>query len=275
MSELAIQRYLKQTRAAEGTKVPLWAAPDNKVYFPAVEGANYQVTLAQSIDDLRDAQRLRFSVFQAEYGAVFSSSAGGIDEDEFDAYCDHLIVRLAQTQEIVGTYRILTPYQAKRIGRYYSQSEFFMPRIERHIPDLIELGRSCVHPEHRNGVVIMLLWSAIARFMKHHGYQHLIGCASVSMRDGGALAASLWDQFRQESMVDPMLEAFPKHPLQLDEIDRLDSVEVPPLIRGYLRIGARICGEPNWDPDFNSADFLMLLDLQKIDPRYGKHFGLL
>lgn len=95
------------------------------------------------------------------------------------------------------------------------------------------------------------------------------------MRDGGALAASLWGQFRQDAMVDPMLEAFPKHPLQLDEIPRLAKVEVPPLIRGYLRIGARICGEPNWDPDFNSADFLMLLDLQKIDPRYGKHFGLL
>ncbi|MEY3931950.1 MAG: hypothetical protein RLZZ259_832, partial [Pseudomonadota bacterium] len=160
------------------------------------------------------------------------------------------------------------------IGRYYSQSEFFMTRIERQIPNLVELGRSCVDPEHRNGAVIMLLWSAIIRYMRHHNRRHLIGSASVSMRDGGTQAASLWNRFRSESMVDSLLEAFPKHPLALSRIPVDTKVQEPALIRGYLKIGAKVCGEPSWDPDFNTADFLLLMDLQSMHPRYARHFGL-
>ncbi len=188
--------------------------------------------------------------------------------------CDHIIVRCHQTSEVVGTYRVLLPQSAARLGRYYSQNQFFMSRLQRQIPGAAELGRSCVHPDHRSGAVIMMLWSAIARYMRWKKCTHLIGCASVSMRDGGVQAASLWDRFCEEVMIDPTLEAYPKHPLPLRTIERNSASAPPPLMRGYLRVGARVCGEPSWDPDFNTADFLMLLDLSRVDPRYARHFGL-
>lgn len=275
MSELAIARYFDTRDSVEHSSDRVTLVDQPRPHFPVAEGAAYQVTLADSWEDIREAQRLRFQVFQSEYGAVMSTASEQIDEDEFDAYCDHLIVRCVRTQEIVGTYRVLLPEQAKRLGRYYSQGEFFMLRIERQLHNIVELGRSCVHVDHRNGAVIMLLWSAIARYMRHYGHQYVIGCASVSMRDGGAQAASLWDQFQSTCLVESVLEAFPKHRLQLETIARSGDVDVPPLIRGYLRLGAKVCGEPNWDPDFNTADFLMLMDIQQIDPRYARHFGLL
>lgn len=272
MTKLAIQHFLTADQAAGFT--PSWVSPASAPNFCAAKGSSYEVGLAHSQDDVREAQRLRYEVFKREYGARFIGSAAGLDTDSFDPYCDHLIVRSKGTGEVVGTYRVLLPEQAHHIGRYYSQSEFFMTRIERQIPNLVELGRSCVDPEHRNGAVIMLLWSAIIRYMRHHNRRHLIGCASVSMRDGGMQAASLWNRFRSESMVDSLLEAFPKHPLAFSRIPVDTKVQEPALIRGYLKIGAKVCGEPSWDPDFNTADFLLLMDLQSMHPRYARHFGL-
>ena len=272
MTKLAIQHFLTADQAAGFT--PSWVSPASAPNFCAAKGSSYEVGLAHSQDDVREAQRLRYEVFKREYGARFIGSATGLDTDSFDPYCDHLIVRSKGTGEVVGTYRVLLPEQAHHIGRYYSQSEFFMTRIERQIPNLVELGRSCVDPEHRNGAVIMLLWSAIIRYMRHHNRRYLIGCASVSMRDGGTQAASLWNRFRSESMVDSLLEAFPKHPLALSRIPVDTKVQEPALIRGYLKIGAKVCGEPSWDPDFNTADFLLLMDLQSMHPRYARHFGL-
>ena len=272
MTKLAIQHFLTADQAAGFT--PSWVSPASAPNFCAAKGSSYEVGLAHSQDDVREAQRLRYEVFKREYGARFIGSAAGLDADSFDPYCDHLIVRSKGTGEVVGTYRVLLPEQAHHIGRYYSQSEFFMTRIERQIPNLVELGRSCVDPEHRNGAVIMLLWSAIIRYMRHHNRRHLIGCASVSMRDGGTQAASLWNRFRSESMVDSLLEAFPKHPLALSRIPVDTKAQEPALIRGYLKIGAKVCGEPSWDPDFNTADFLLLMDLQSMHPRYARHFGL-
>lgn len=254
--------------------LPAWISvpEDGLVSMPQSEG--YRVALAETADDVIQAQRLRRLVFSAEYGASFAPGNGELDRDEFDEVCDHIVVRCRQTSEVVGTYRVLLPQSAARLGRYYSQDQFFMSRLQRQFPGAAELGRSCVHPDHRNGAVIMMLWSAIARYMRWKKCTHLIGCASVSMRDGGVQAASLWDRFRDEALMDPILEAYPKHPLPLRAIARDTACAPPPLMRGYLRVGARVCGEPSWDPDFNTADFLMLLDLSRIDPRYARHFGL-
>lgn len=274
MSEYGYQHYLR--KSTDTIYNPAWKSEASYFHLPNSADSAYHIQLADSLDSVREAQRLRFDVFSSEYAANFPR-LDGLDADEFDTFCDHLIVRHCETAEVVGTYRMLLPKQAKKIGRYYSQSEFFMTRLQRQIPDLLELGRSCVHPDHRNGTVIMMLWSAIVRYMQHHGCSHVVGCASVSMRDGGHRAATLWDLFQSnmESMVDTLYEAFPKTPLPLDSISRDPVATVPPLIRGYLKIGAKVCGEPNWDPDFNSADFLMLLDISSINPRYARHFGIL
>jgi len=276
MNTLAFE--YRSTDIAFGTDNPVWCRATSQQAdrreLRSGPSSQYCVEIAGGTRDILAAQRLRFEVFQAEYSASFTGGESGIDQDEFDPFCDHLIVRNRQTGQVVGTYRMLLPKQAKRLGRYYSQGEFFMPRIEKMIPGLLEIGRSCVHPDHRNGPVIMMLWSGIVRYLLDNNCTHLIGCASVSMRDGGTRAATLWDRFQTTVMVDPMLEVFPKNPLPLDRMPRDTDREIPALIRAYLKLGARVCGEPNWDPNFNTADFLMLLDIEQLDPRYARHFGI-
>ncbi len=234
----------------------------------------YQLSLARSKEDLRLAQRLRFEVFTQEYQAQIQSRQPGVDEDYYDSFCDHLLVRDNTSAEVVGTYRILPPHQAKAVGGYYSETEFFMNRLDRIRSQMVELGRSCVHADHRNGGVIMLLWSGIAAYMRHYGFQYLIGCASVSMRDGGRAAAQIWDTLSDQALAPAENQGFPKHPLPLDRIVRDPHAQLPPLLKGYVRVGARVCSSPSWDPDFNTADFLMLLSLAETNPRYAKHFGL-
>jgi putative hemolysin len=234
----------------------------------------YALGLAQNLDDLRDAQRLRFQVFTDEYQAQIQTKIPGVDEDFYDAHCDHLLVRDSHSMEVVGTYRILPPSAAQRLGGYYSESEFFINRLDGLRPSMVELGRSCVHPAHRNGAVIMLLWSGIAQYMRHYRFDHLIGCASVSMRDGGRAAATIWDSLSQKALAEPQHLGFPKHSLPLERIERDETATEPPLIKGYVRVGAKVCSAPSWDPDFNTADFLMLLSLSQMNPKYARHFGL-
>lgn len=255
------RRYFKRAHRPE-LAVP--AAPDER----------YSLALASCVDDLRDAQRLRYQIFTEEYQATIHTKIPGVDEDFYDNFCDHLLVRDLETDEVVGTYRILPPEQARRVGGYYSESEFFINRLERFRPSMVELGRSCVHPDHRNGGVIMLLWSGIAQYMSHYSYKHLIGCASVSMRDGGVAAATIWDGLQQKALAAPEHMGFPKNPLPLESLSRAESVVEPPLIKGYVRVGAKICSAPSWDPDFNTADFLMLMSLEQMNPRYARHFGI-
>jgi len=233
-----------------------------------------RVGLARSRADLEEAQRLRYSVFAQEMGAKLGDASAGIDQDEFDMYCDHLLVRELDSGRVVGTYRILPPHRREQIGRLYSESEFDLARLEHLSPSLIEVGRSCVHADHRTGAAILLLWAGMAQYMRKGGYKHLIGCASASLADGGMQAAGLRDKL-QGYLADPEHRVFPHLAFPHERISRPAQLEIPPLIKGYLRLGAKICGEPAWDPDFNTADFLVWLSLDNIQPRYARHFDLL
>ncbi len=232
------------------------------------------VALAHSPADIEDAQRLRYKVFAEEMGAKIGDPATGIDADEFDPYCDHLIVRDLDSLRIVGTYRILAPHRARELGRLYSESEFDISRLHHILPSMVEVGRSCVHWDYRSGSTILLLWAGMAHYMKAGGYSHLIGCASVPLNDGGQTAARVRLDV-QSYLTDPEYRVFPHHPFPFDRIQPAATREMPPLLKGYLRIGSRICGEPAWDPDFNSADFLVWLSLANLHPRYARHFELL
>jgi putative hemolysin len=232
------------------------------------------VGLARSRADLEASQRLRYAVFAGEMGARLHEAAPGIDQDEFDLYCDHLLVRETDSGRVVGTYRILPPHRREQIGRLYSASEFEISRLAPLLPSLIEVGRSCVHPDHRTGAAILLLWAGLAQYMRKGRYQHLIGCASASLADGGGQAAALRDQL-QPYVCDPEHRVVPHRPFAHAAIARPGKAELPPLIKGYLRLGARICGEPAFDADFNTADFLIWLSLENIQPRYARHFDLL
>jgi putative hemolysin len=230
-----------------------------------------QVSLAQSEADVRDAQLLRYQVFAVEMGAYIRSSDQGLDQDEFDPYCDHLLVRDQVTGQVVGTYRILPAAQAKRAGGFYSETEFDLTRILA-LDSLVEVGRSCVHQAYRRGAAISLLWAGLARYMETRGYDYLIGCASISMADGGWTAVRLYETLKEKHLSPVEWRVFPFRPLPVDGSGSLDQPPVPPLIKGYLRLGAYICGEPSRDPEFNTADLLMLLPMACINRRYARHF---
>ena len=231
------------------------------------------VGLARSALVVEDAQRLRFKVFAEELGAQIKSDAG-LDVDEFDAHCDHIVVRDRDTLRVVGTYRVLPPHAARAIGRLYSESEFDLRRLDHLRPAMIEVGRSCVHRDYRSGPAIMLLWAALARYMKTNGYRYLVGCASTPLADGGMRAAFVRDSV-QRHLTPPEYRVFPHLRFPHEQIARVGYGELPPLIKGYLRLGAHVCGEPAWDPAFNTADFPVLLALDRLERRYARHFDLL
>ncbi len=231
-----------------------------------------QITWASNSSEIKEAQRLRYKVFAEEMGANLAASSEGLDVDEFDAYCDHLLIRDQETLKVVGTYRVLPPHKAQEIGRLYSDSEFDLTRLNHLRPKMVELGRSCVHADYRSGAVIMALWSGLAQYMQKHGYEIMLGCASIPMGDGGHFAASLYNSLSNDQMAPVENHAFPKLPLPLDKLNGGLEVEPPPLIKGYLKLGAKICSAPAWDPDFNTADLLTMMRLSDINPRYAKHF---
>lgn len=234
-----------------------------------------QLRLAATASDLRAVQQLRYNIFTEELHAVFPDAPEGIDQDRFDSWCEHFMVVDQNTAKVVGTYRLLTPENAIAAGGYYSEQEFDLSPLAQIRPQLVEVGRSCIHEDYRTGRVIMLLWSGIAAIMRAGGYRYLLGCASVSLRDDGVTAAEVWRQAQKSMASNPHLPQLA--PIDHYPIDKLNSTlpaEIPPLIKGYLNLGAGICGAPAWDPDFNTADFPILLDLHYMDERYKKHFRL-
>ena len=228
-------------------------------------------SFARSTTEVAEAQRLRYKVFAEEMGARLAGH-DGLDRDGFDAFCEHLLVRDAATGRVVGTYRILDPHMADEAGGYYSAGEFDLTRLLHLAPSMVEVGRCCVHPDYRDGATIRLLWAGLAKFMQRNGYEYLIGCTSIGMVDGGHLAASLYTRLREEHLAPVEYRVFPRCPLPIDALQKDLEASCPPLLKGYLQLGARICGEPHWDPDFNTADLLVMLSMSNMSQRYAGHF---
>jgi len=243
------------------------------------DAAGFDVVWARNEEDVRQAQQLRYEVFANEMGArltVPKGSPAGLDIDLFDPFCEHLLVRAhgvdGEPGSVIGTYRVLTPANARRVGGLYSDGEFDLTRLRPLRAKMVELGRSCVHPDWRSGGVILALWAALAEFMQRNSLDTMIGCASVTMRDGGHAAASLWEQLRQTHLADIHWQVAPRLALPVDDLQRDLPVEAPALIKGYLRCGAKVLGPPAWDPDFNTADLPLLLRIEDLPVRYRRHF---
>ncbi|MEV7416565.1 GNAT family N-acyltransferase [Streptomyces sp. NPDC089919] len=242
---------------------------------PAPDGTaepRYTVRLARDEAEVRAAQRLRHQVFAGEMGALLEGPEPGLDSDAFDAYCDHLLVLDDATGEVVGTYRLLPPERAAVAGRLYSDGEFDLRNLDPIRSDLVEVGRSCVHPAHRNGAVIALIWAGLARYMAQSGHNWLAGCCSVPLADGGALAAVTRDTVMSRNLAPEEYRVTPLRPWDHEGVLRPGRAELPPLLRGYLRLGAWVCGEPAHDPEFGVADLYVLLSLRRTNPRYLRHF---
>lgn len=234
--------------------------------------SRYTLVLTTDSDDVRAAQRLRHHVFAEELGATLHTPEPGLDIDRFDPFCDHLIVRDETTREIVGTYRMLPPERARAAGALYAESEFVIDELAPLRRGMVETGRSCVHPDHRSGAVVGLVWAGIARYMLLTGNRWLVGCASVPLADGGGTAAGVWDRVAARHLSPEPFRAQPFVPWDPRGVVRPQRLVVPPLVQGYLRLGAWVCGPPAHDPDFDCADFLVLLGLDHMDPRYVRFF---
>lgn len=246
----------------------------------ALSGSGIEVGWARHLDEVREAQRLRYAVFAEEMGAILSGALPGHDVDLFDDFCEHLIIRSTSTRQVIGTYRVLTPTQARRVGSTYTDTEFDLVRLRHMRERMVELGRSCVHRDHRHGGVIMALWGALASFMQRNELDTMIGCASIPMQHeshsgfvgGGHAAASIWRKVREAHLAPIDCHVRPRLPLPVEQLDDTLDVEPPTLIKGYLRLGAKVLGPPAWDPDFNAADLPMMMCLTDMPTRYRKHF---
>ncbi len=219
--------------------------------------------------DILRAQRLRHRTFSDEFGIRVGPF--GIDRDRFDRHCLHLGVEDQSTGALIGYTRILPDHAAKRLGGFYSNTEFDLENLW-HLPGhTVEVGRTCVHPDYRNGATIAVLWAALARYLMSNQVDYLIGCASVSMTDGGVSVASIMDKLRQRHLTDEALRVHPRLPVP-DAATDGQAPAMPPLLKAYVRMGAKIAGEPCWDPDFNCADLFILMEVSKMSPRYRDHF---
>ncbi|HEX5338188.1 MAG TPA: GNAT family N-acyltransferase [Gallionella sp.] len=229
-------------------------------------------SLARNESEIQEAQRLRYKVFAEEMGAHLPGAQQGIDRDIYDKYCEHLLVRETAANKIVGTYRILPPEQARKIGGYDAQSKFDLTRLLHLREHMVEVSRSCVHRDHRDGATITQLWSGLAHYMQQNHHEYMIGSAAISMVDGGHTAASIYRKLRRVYSAPIEYSVFPRVPLPLDALNQYLDAPIPPLLKGYLRLGAYICGEPAWDTTFNTADLMILLPMSRMSSRYARHF---
>ena len=261
-----------------------------KLFDPPVmvEKENFLVKFAENQSEIEAAMRLRYNVFMEEQGHLSGQkSAGAMDMDEFDKYCLHLIIVERSRNEVIGTYRIHPGEVALQGLGFYSEQEFKLPGLEKIAADTVEIGRSCVKPEFRNGAVVALLWAGLIAVHERSHCKYLLGCVSLSTVDpvigravSGYLAAR-GDVFINELEVSAQRDfALPEVDENLVQAyltgDRKNELRqwIPPLLKGYLRAGARFSSEPVLDKEFGAIDFLVLFNFDEMDRKYARHYSL-
>ena len=231
-----------------------------------------QIDFAESAEDLRVAQQLRYEIFAGEMGARLHNYLPGLDHDHLDEHCHHLLVRDPLTARLIGCTRILTEDGARQAGGFYSQGEFDIKSVLTLPGRFAEIGRTCVHRDYRNGATISALWSGIAGFVMENRIDYLIGCASIPLGENGTMAQAIYSELAQRYLTPADLRVHSRNPLpRRDMLDRGDY-PLPPLLKAYLRVGARICGEPFLDEDFQVADVFILVSTRHLARRYARHF---
>lgn len=239
----------------------------------------YTLLLSTDPEHIEAAQRLRHDVFTSEPGFALASTVDGLDADRFDQFCDHLLVREDGSGELVGCYRMLPPPGAIAAGSLYTATEFDVRALDALRPSLVEMGRAVVRADHRNGGVVLLMWAGILAYLDRCGYDYVTGCVSVPTHPAGEVPGSglrgVRDFVSRRHAAPAEYTVRPYRPVVidghgLDDIAPPARVSVPALMRGYLRLGAQVCGEPAHDPDFGVGDFPALLDKRHADVRYLK-----
>ncbi|RNC85363.1 MAG: GNAT family N-acetyltransferase [Balneola sp.] len=233
-----------------------------------IPGHKYSVKIAQNREEIEKALRLRFDVFNIELGEGLESSfENKMDEDEFDAQCDHLLVIENSTDAVIGTYRMQDNAMAKSGNGFYTQSEFDISRFSDQILDnVVELGRACIHIDHRSGRVLYLLWRGLAKYLALSNKRYLFGCCSITSQNPAEGQAVYTHLINEKYLhpdfdipVQPAFECSNEKGLVFDEV-----VKLPQLFRLYLDIGVKVCSAPALDSTFKTIDFLILLDKESL-----------
>jgi len=267
--------YLEHEQALVASGVLLrQGTPAIQPGFPLSMGTGrYQARLAHSLAERDAACRLRFEVFNLEMGGGLQASyRTGLDQDEFDLFCDHLIVEDQSSGAIVGTYRMQSgPAAARNVG-YYSAQEFDFTPYEAIRGQVLELGRASIHSAHRSSEVLTLLWRGIARYSRMHGLRYLIGCSSLTSHDPQA-GWAMHDQLAA-FLCAPEFQTEPTAAYALPPVELApqEMPKIPKLLRTYIGVGARTCSAPAWDREFGTIDFLTLLDLENMTPAARNRF---
>ncbi|MFO7808248.1 GNAT family N-acetyltransferase [Guyparkeria sp.] len=236
------------------------------------ESGGLTVAFATTVAEREACYRLRYRVFVEEMGAKIPPGHGGLERDAFDPHCHHLMVSDGRGGLVACT-RVLTDTQACLTGGFYSEQEFDLGRIRTLPGRVMEIGRTCVHPDWRRGGTIAALWAGLARFMADNRFGYLIGCASIPMDDGGATARAITDNLLQRHLAPADRRVHPRRPLPtVDGPVSMQSTRLPPLLKAYMRLGATVGGEACWDPAFGCADLFILLESADLQSRYLRHF---
>jgi putative hemolysin len=249
-----------------------------------LETGNFLVKLAENPEEVEKALRLRYEVFNLEQGkGLEDCDKSGIDSDEFDEFCLHLLVIEKETEKVIGTYRIHLGSVANTAKGFYSAREYEVKGLREIANYCMELGRSCVAPKYRTGSTVALMWGGIGELLNRADLRFMLGCVSLETMNPAA-GWALYRYFQKNHLMSEILEAEPRGKYKLEnvpeqEIEKLIQDEtalkrfLPPLFKGYLRLGCKICGEPALDNEFGTIDFLIIVDKQKVPERYVRHFG--
>lgn len=232
-----------------------------------------EVSLASSSAEVEQAQALRYEVFAREKGARLFGPRPGLDVDRWDRFCDHLLVRDRQHGQVVAVTRLLSEVGAVQAGGFYSESEFELGAILALPGRYLEVGRTCVAPGYRDGNTIAALWQGLARVLVERQFDYLMGCASIELADGGFGAQRIVGQLRRKHLSPGHLRVTPRTrwsgPAYLRDAE---PTPMPPLLKAYMRLGAWVCGDLAYDPEFNTADLFILLEARRIEGRYARRF---
>ena len=239
---------------------------------PAKPMKRLECFIANSDELIKEAQKLRYRVFAKEMGAKLKTESEGLDYDEVDSYCDHLVVFDNTSKKVVGYTRLLSQYQAEKLGRFYSQNEFSLDKVLALPGRFLEIGRTCVDPDYRGSTVLTTLWSALVQYALEGQFNYLLGCASITPGPSGFAVDAVYKSIDVKNIAPAGLQVVPHSPVPMYLRCNRDESGIPPLLKAYLRFGALICGEPCWDKDFNCMDLFVLLPLDQLQDRYSKHY---
>jgi len=263
------------TKTLTSEEVPKNKIVGRRILARGASPREYKVRLASTPEDVRAAQTLRFLVFNLELQEGLEASFLTLrDEDAYDSACDHLIVE--HGTEVVGTYRMQTGTRAAAHRGFYSAQEFDLTPFDAIRAEVLELGRACVHQEHRNLSVLSMLWRGIAAYARDHQCRYLLGCSSLTSQDaevGLALYRMLSDRHLapEHLRTMPLPEWVCPEPTQLS--DPAPVPRAPKLLTAYLSLGAKICAPPALDREFKTIDFLTLLDLENLPASAASFLG--